>query len=132
MRPDWEDKDTVFRLVEERVHELEADIVPELLPGDDDRPILPAEDTQEVLLAWMWVQAQMEVDPFFEDFFANEQTAVEAALRGDPRPLGELMPSRKSDGTLVNVKRYKRIRPETAALIGEILRGERTKTGREL
>jgi hypothetical protein len=132
MRPDWEDKDAVFKLVERRLYELEADIVPELPPGDDDRPILPAENTQEVLLAWMWVQAQIAVDPFFEDFFANEQTAVEAALRGDPKPLGDLMPRRKPDGTLVNARGYKSIKPETATLIGEILRGERTKTGREL
>jgi hypothetical protein len=132
MRPNWEDKQAVFKLVEDRLHELEAEIVPELPPGDDDRPILPAENTQEIMLAWLWVQAQMEVDPFFERFFSNEQSAVEAALRGNPRALGDLMPSRKPDGTLVNVKRYKSIRPETATLIGEILRGERTKTGREL
>jgi hypothetical protein len=125
MRPPWEDKDAVFKLLEERLHELQRDILPELEHDDS-----PSESTEEVWLAWNWSRAQIVADPSFSQS-DEERAAVEAALRGEPKLLGNLMPRRRPDGTLVNVRTYKRIAPETAALIGEILRGERNpNTGR--
>jgi hypothetical protein len=128
VRPKWENKKAVFKLVEERLGE-QADAYQYFIWAD--RPHHLTEAQLRVVGALPDPNRQWD-----------EQTAVEAAERGDLRPLVRLLepdpvPEHDADGNITKVT-YEvstlipHLKPDTWFLITEFLLGDRSlKTGRK-
>jgi hypothetical protein len=128
MRPKWENKKAVFKLVEERLREQEDAYHAFIFAG---RPHQLTEAQLRVVGALPDPNRQWD-----------EQTAVEAAERGDLWPLVRLLapdpvPERDTDGKITKVTyevsdRIPHLKPDTWSLIIEFILGDRSlKTGRK-
>jgi hypothetical protein len=128
MRPRWENKKAVFELIEERLREQKAEYVAAIFAGR----------TPQLTAARLRV---IDPQPGWNRKW-DEQTAMEAAERGDLKPLvihllmPEPDPEFDADGKAIRVtyevnNQIAHLKPETWFLICEFLLGERSlKSGR--
>jgi hypothetical protein len=128
MRPRWENKKAVFELIKERLREQKDEYVAAIFGGPPHR----------------LTEAQLRVinPPPGWDRKWDEQTAVEAAKRGDLKPLvihllmPEPDPEFDADGKVIRATyevndKIAHLKPETWFLICEFLLGARSlKSGR--